>query len=442
MNRRLGSSFTVGFVVGLLVLAGAASYAYWTVSAHLGARAHTATVGVELSGGSGLDVAYGDAVKAAGAAFTLRNTGSRDGVYTLVVTPEGTGVGSAVSARIGVVARSEDCTASAQLGSPVTGTLGSAFAHTGQLGAGSTVVVCVQTSMTDAGIASHGGASLAATVSGSIAVGEWTRSASPVLFAQSVQAAAAPAAAPVVTKPGWHFLRPGGNAALCVATVNYHGPEVDQKSCVAGTPDDQLWRFADTGDGHVRIVSKTGNRPWLQAGSAQRGGAVTVGTTGSDLGKWLLLSSSGGVRFALLADPTLCLAPAGSGAGARMVLASCDAAGSAFTLVEQGDSAPQPVILGCRTDGYNAYLEWPQLSGYQGEVAYRVRVDGQLSTIHSRAGGWDTVAQFGWDRFVATYPAGTHTIVVEQSVFGGAWTTTGTGTLTSAASAPYFRCGS
>ncbi len=108
-------------------------------------------------------------------------------------------------------------------------------------------------------------------------------------------------------------------------------------------------------------------------------------------------------------------------------------------------------VLADSRASYNVYVvpkkidmavTWPKLAGYEGDVAYRVRVDGSESTIHARATGWDTTAQFAGDRFAATYPAGPHTITVEQSVFGGPWTTTGTGTITSAATAPYLACGS
>lgn len=443
--RRLRAPFLLGLVVGLLVLAGAASYAFWTVRADVGARATTASVGFETSGGAGLDVTYGANTTAAGTAVTLRNTGSREGTYMLSITPGTAAMGGAVAVRVGTVATTGHCTADASLGAPVAGTLGSALSHSGRLAAGSSVILCVRTSMAAADVSAHGGDSVAASIATALAVGEWTRAGGDVGFTQSVDLPAPVAAA--ATKPGWYLLQGAAEPTLCLATVDYHGPAVQQKACQnAGlaTPDDQLWRFADAGDGNSQVVVRAGSKPWLQAASAQLGTPTAVGTSGSDLGRWRVVAAGGGVRLTLRADPTLCLAAQGAGAGARMGLAACDPASSkqAFTLIERGDSAPQPVTLACRTDGYTAYLEWPKLAGYEGDVAYRVRVDGSESTIHARATGWDTTAQFAGDRFAATYPAGPHTITVEQSVFGGPWTTTGTGTITSAATAPYLACGS
>ena len=89
-----------------------------------------------------------------------------------------------------------------------------------------------------------------------------------------------------------------------------------------------------------------------------------------------------------------------------------------------GDADPAPVTLTCSSDGYNLYLSWPALSGYQGDVTYRVSVDGRSDTIHGRGSGWDTTVQWS-GLFAWTYGTGAHQILVEQSVFGAPWTTTG-----------------
>ena len=141
-------------LTAILVLLGAGTAtAYWTARAQVTEAASAAHVGLEQTlstrdGGSSLATTYStDALTAAGT-VTLENTGSREGTYSLAISPaEASDATLAAALRISAAPHTDGagCVAgSAESGGP-TGVL--PFAATGQLDAGESIELCVQTSL-------------------------------------------------------------------------------------------------------------------------------------------------------------------------------------------------------------------------------------------------------------------------------------------------------
>jgi len=438
-SRRLAR---LGLTAGLIaLLAGAgtgAAWGYWTASTSVGTTASAATVGVtqQLASGSSLAVVYSTSTTAGAGAITVTNTSSRSGGYTLALaaTSATSTVRAAVAAQIGTAA---SCTPTAALTNAVTGTLAAPPSASGTLAAGASTTLCLQTSMTASDIAANGGASIGVSVTASIAVGTWSASASPIAVSQSVAASTS-----VSVGPGWYQIKTS-NSSQCVAYGydDYHAVQAGCQSSAA----EQLWRFAATSGGYVHVISKQSGSTWWQAASATAGAVVGFSTSTSTLAEWRIVDAGGGkVQFALRADPTLCLQkPGNNGNKNPLTLQPCSSSVAAqqFALAPYETAVPAPTTLTCGGGGYNLTMSWPELTGYQGDVVYRVSVDGGIDTLHGRAGGYDPTAQWS-SSFATTYGIGSHQVLVEQSVFGSTWTTVGTGTVTvTSLGGPYFQCG-
>ena len=147
----------------LLVLLGAGSAAaYWTAQATAHSRATAASVGLEqalpLTGGSSpLAGTYSAEQLALAGTVTITNTGSRAAEYTLEVAPglaSSAALPAAVQIAAAPVARALDCSPQAALSGARTGNAGAGLSLHGELAAGATATVCLQTSLTAAAHAS------------------------------------------------------------------------------------------------------------------------------------------------------------------------------------------------------------------------------------------------------------------------------------------------
>lgn len=446
--RRTRLALTAGLTT-LIVLAGAtASWALWVASASLSSSAGGATVGVThaLSAPT-LGVTYSSTTTAAVGTVRVTNTSSRQGTYSLALTATSTSpsLRSAVAIEIGTTA---SCTTTATLSSPVTGTFAAAVTKTGTIAAGAFVDLCVRTSMTTAAIAANPTTSLAATVATSIAVGTWSATASPTItFTQTVASATFS-----VNSSAWYWLGSTLNTALCLegrdsGTVS--GTDVVQDACTAptGSAANELFRFTPTTNGFYRIVYKAA--PTLAIGVASPGNNRPVqllADTGT-LMEWQVVANADSTITLLNRNATTrCLTIPGSSTAAAvsMQLSTCvpDSPSQKFAVTMFRNATPAPVALSCSADGYTAYYSWPALTGYEAEVVYRVSIGGILVNPHARGTGWDPTVQFGNGSItVGTYGSGSKTVLVEQNVANAGWTTTGTGTLVLAATAPFLLCG-
>src|SRR5699024_210309 len=124
---------------------------------------------------------------------SLTNTGSRAAGYTLTVRPATsatTGLPAAVRVVAAPVAARQDCTPQKRLEHAGTGTLARSVDVTGQVSAGSTVELCVQTSLEAAGVRTFADAQLAFELTTTLTYADaeqWTlRGPSPMTVAQRV----------------------------------------------------------------------------------------------------------------------------------------------------------------------------------------------------------------------------------------------------------------
>jgi len=453
-RRRRFSTIRAGLIAGLaaFLLFGTSgvAFALWSANATLTSTASTATVTVSqaLGGGATLARTYTSSDLIGVGVVTVTNTGTRSGNYSLAIG--GTSTSTSFPAAISVVIGEGTCTTTSALTSTANGTMAAAVTKTGTLAAGASIALCVRTSITAANVTANSGASLAGTATTSITVGTWSaNAATSIAFTQSI-ATAAP-----VDRTGWFWIKTAQTPTQCIYPrwSADSGNPLWQGAC--GTAANygylELVRFVSAGNGYYTISSRASATTWWSAPSAAAGQPVQVTDTTTDLGKWLpTVNSDGTTSFSIKSAPTLCLTIAGAtpATGEFLQLATCNTASARqkFQVQLLEVVVPPSTALSCAGDagGYNVTYSWPQLTGYQGSVVYRVKLNGTLLAASAYGGGngWDTNVRFqGGAAAAGTYGTGAKTILVEQSVLDGPWTTTGTGTLNIANSVPFMTCG-
>lgn len=436
-------------VTVLSLLTGAtAAYAIWSAIASVNSTASTATVTVgHALSGSTLAVTYNSTTTAAVGVVTVTNTGTRDGTYSVAIsaTSASPTLRAAVVVEVGTAA---SCTTSATLTSPVTGTFAATVTKTGSLASGASIALCVRTSMTAGNITANANTSLAATVASSITVGTWSASASPAItFTQTVAAATQ-----IIDSGAWYRLRSVINTGQCaegLGAATSSGTAVTIGACTApnGTDASELFRFQPTSGGYYRVVYRAAPTLGLAANGNGNNRDIFLNTDTSDLAQWLpVFNADNTVTLTYLNNSGRCLSiPGGSTTvGTQLQIQNCVANSTSqrFTLTMFNTATPAPIVLSCSADGYNAYYSWPQLTGYETDVVYRVYINSILVNPHTRGTGWDPTVQFGNASITtAIYGSGSQPVLVQQNVNNAGWTTTGTGTLILANSAPYLLCG-
>lgn len=143
----------------LLVLLGAGSAAAcWTAQARVEAGAEAASIGLEQSllleeGTSPLAGTYSAENLMLAGSVSIANTGTREAIYSLAVHP-GSATSSALPAALRItaapVSSAQECSPRAPLDSARTGILEGGAVLEGEVGAGASITVCVQTSLTAA----------------------------------------------------------------------------------------------------------------------------------------------------------------------------------------------------------------------------------------------------------------------------------------------------
>jgi len=452
-RRRRFSTIRAGLIAGIaaFVLFGTSgvAFALWSASAALSTTASTATVTVSQAlSGSTLAKTYTSTDLIGVGVVTVTNTGTRSGSYSLAVS--GTSTSSTFRAAVGLVIGEGTCTTTSTLTSTASGTMAAAVTKTGTLAAGASIALCVRTSISAANVTANSGASLAATAATSITVGTWSaNAATSIAFAQSI-AAAAP-----VDRTGWFWIKTSQTPTQCVYPrwSADNGNPLWQGAC--GTAASygylELVRFVAATNGYYTISSRASSTTWWSAPSAAAGQPVQVSNTTTDLGKWLpIVNSDGTTSFSIKSAPTLCLSINGATPAADefLQLATCSSTSARQKFMVQllEVVVPPSTALTCVNDGggYNATYSWPALTGYQSSVVYRVKLNGTVLAESAYGGGtgWDTNVRFqGGAAAAGTYGTGSKSILVEQSVLDGPWTTTGTGTLNISSSVPFMTCG-
>lgn len=430
---------TAALVVVLTTVVPGISWAAWTAFDSASSTAQAASVGVtQVISGSTLDTfSYSSTTTRAVASVTVTNTSTREGNYTLAVSgvaAPGTTDAAAFLAAVAVeIGTAGSCTTGATLGSPSTGTLAATTSYTGALAAGASVVLCVRTTMTTAGITAHAGKELTGTIAASIAVGTWTSSAAPASFAQEV-------AADTSYNPGsgWYWLKNDNVPTRCVAD-RYHGSgngwRLWLETCNndQGTGSNMLYKFVATTDGFVRLIPIHQQNRYISATGSGAGQFLTAVTSPSSaLTEWKLTTVGVGVyQISSRTNANLCWSTQGASTatGSLFVLANCDSASAAqryrLTLLEI--VVPPPVTLTCNTMSPTGYLElgWPVLTGYQEYVSYTTTISG-VTITGTNSSGYYTKSQLYKNGNVPSSLSGTVMVEVRQSVMGGPTTLTGT----------------
>ena len=425
--------FTAALAAVFALTGASVSYALWSTSATTGSTASTATVtiGHALSG-STLGVTYSATTTAAVGVVTVTNTGTRSGTYALALTATSTSstVRAATAVEIGTAA---SCTTTATLTGAVTGTFAAAVTKTGTIAAGASVALCVRTSMTASNVSSNASATLSASAATSITVGTWSASAAaPITFTQSV---AGPTGLQSVDGNRYKIY----NQSVCIGS-NWEFTAIARgQNC----ENDQTSNWRLTTDGSAKYISRaynTGTAPnnrW----NAPSATAVTLATSAATAAqRWTVTIRPDNATYQIQSvSQSKCVAVASSGA---VSLETCNSAsvGQGFTFEVVANSAPPAVTLSCSGNGTNfVQFTWPVLTGYEAEVTYKVYVDGVFVRDHTN--GYWTTAQFNAPDFTpAMKTVGTHAVQVQQSVSGGAFTVTGTGSYVAAGSTLDVTC--
>lgn len=174
----------IAVLATLLLVAGTgAASAYWTAQAQLSAAASAATIGIEQQllpdpQTSALSTTYSAENLIAAGAVSIENTGSREATISLDVraaSPNSTGLTSALRVAIAPVASEAQCIPGAELAGTTTGAL--PLTYEGELAAGASIVLCVQTSLTPGDAAARGGEQAELTLASTLAYGAdgaWT----------------------------------------------------------------------------------------------------------------------------------------------------------------------------------------------------------------------------------------------------------------------------
>ena len=191
------TALIAGLTAILTLGGGGSAAAYWTAQAQLQGSVGVATTGlVQTAPTTTLAVTYSSTTLKAAAPITVKNTGSRAASYAVTlrsVSATNAGLPGAITVAVAPVADAAACTTTTSLTSPQTGTLAATFTATGNVAAGASVVLCVQTSMTSAGVTTYSNASTVLGLRSSLeyaAADAWRVTGAEVTFTQTVATAA------------------------------------------------------------------------------------------------------------------------------------------------------------------------------------------------------------------------------------------------------------
>jgi len=413
------------------------AYALWSASAALNATAGTATVTVgQALTGSTLAKTYTSSDLIAVGVVTVTNTGTRSGSYSMSIG--GTSTSTAFRSAIGVVVgTATTCSTTGTITNQTTGTMAAAVTKTGTLAAGASAVWCVRTNISAANVSANPGVSLAGTATTSITVGTWSASATSIAFTQSI---AAPTGYQSIEGNRYKIY----NQGVCMNS-NWTPFDTLTRGAAAGgsCENDQTsnWRLLDDPSG-AKFVARAFNTSTAPTNrwNATSATAVNLATTAAtDAQRWMITARPDGTYQFLNVAQAKCL----SVTSANVVsLQACNTSSAlqSFTFEVAANSAPAPVTLTCGGNGSNyIYYSWPVLDGYQAEVTYKVYVNNIFVKDHTN--GYSTSVQFNPTEVpIATFGTGVKTVEVRQSVAGAAYTVTGTGSISIAASSNNLSC--
>lgn len=387
---RLKGSRRVALIAALAVVltlvGGGGAVAYWSASAQLGASVATAKTGITQTvhpdaGSTPLNVTYSAETRSAAGAVSVQNIGSREATYSIVIGPdESSDLSAAISVAVAPVAAWEACTPEAVLVNPTTGTLGTAgFTATGEVAAGATVILCVQTSMSAGDVTAHADQTTELALGTQLAYADsaaWTLSGMTVTFTQSVGSSLL-----FDTDGTARYLV--SNDGICI--VRYADPVLARDpGCNDGIWDAQ-WRVSQIDGGHFHIsaaqnTSTELNAPrWTAAAPTAADPRMrTTAATESDDQRWIIASvASDEYRIESVEYRGLCATiggPVWGDSRLRLVLTECDNSrvDQRFTFEQIGITGGDPAQMTCTGAQWSLALSFPPNDNYGQEVSYRV----------------------------------------------------------------------
>lgn len=422
----------VAAAVVLALGASGVTYALWSSTATATATVTAGSIGVSLTGGDTLAVTYSSSVLSRAGTLVVTNTGTVPVSYSTAATlGSGSSAGLAGAVQVTAWPMVTSCPTTPPT-SALTGTWSSLPAISGSVAAGSAATWCVVTSITSAQSTSFASAQVLPVLTATATIGTWSATSSTSVT-QTVSGSVV-ASGPPVDPAAWGSIKTSLDVTKCAWPQYSGGTSLSLTTC--GTANQQQWRFSYDVAGNATILNRSApTRHWAVA-SAAVGAAISVTTATGTLAQWIVVTNANGsTSYKLVANTALCAqvpTPLANDT-TLLVLATCaNTASQQFQVAAISNPSPPSITLTCTGDAYTRYFSWPQLTGYEDSVVYRVRMDGALLTNseYSRGTAYDTTIQFSASNSaLIAKGVGSHAIAVEQSVNGAGWTTTGTGTL-------------
>jgi len=496
-RRKVLFPLLAGLIAFLTVAGGGTAYALWAAHAQADLSAVAASIGITAApyttgeAATSLDYEYDAAsgAYATAAAVQVRNGGNAPAKLRMTFSGQDPTVPNllpAITVTVGVVGDSTPCLADTSTTRTKSSTLASAWTYDptdtdpapGYLVAGgTTVTLCIRTSIDPDAIADLGATGYTLDVTSSLEYADsedWTATA-------TVQHAVQQVATDLL-----FFDDPAGRYKIYQWDPDTGSVDHDQSNCVAPyltstapiagvskyavvNPQcdewNRQWRLLPVGDDYPNqwyisnaIDDVPSHQPaeprWTANGSGQ---ALSVVAQDNDLEgnagqRWTIVGRGDGTFQIVNVASGLCASRlTGSSGGAdnwtnpgdaRRVLDTepCQDAADAwqgFVFEQIGTPIPaEPLLATCAgSPPWSTDFSWPQNAGYQGSATYQIWIDG--AQVGPAIGGWDT----HWrpspnDQYVKDFlaahgagGAGGWTFTVKQSISSGAWSTYATGTV-------------
>jgi hypothetical protein len=374
-GRPLRRGIAAAVAVVLVAVGSGAAHAAWTASVTATSTASAATLTVTTANIDSLAATLGNEAIASAGSVSLTSTGSVTVAntttttsttvpnLTLTLSSAGGGLASAVTATVWYQANGT-CTAGTAVGAgSVTGSWGGTVTLASTLARGASATFCVRSTIADRQNAAVAGGTQSFTprVVATLAVGNFTGSASAQPSGAQVTRALYPLATPTATS--WFMVKRAGSAGngLCMDVMSgsaTSGAAVITYDCKTTGIENQEWQFTPDGStGYVDITPR--HAPTLRVDA--QSGSVAVLTDGSAVTQlWQPQLVSSGVYQFVNKSTGKCLVSSATSGTTPMTVATCDdSASQRFTLTETATSGPlQNLLCSPGSQDANVDAQW------------------------------------------------------------------------------------
>ncbi|MER7797043.1 hypothetical protein [Microbacterium sp. NPDC096154] len=457
---RRNSALVAVLTAILTLLGGGAAVAHWSVSDQVEGRAQAATVGMTQlafpAAATPLTSTYTAQATTAADAASIRNTGTREGTYTLTLQAS-SGLGTAITATVGPVQNGAACTPTAALVPALTQTKPLSAAapvlFTGSVRQGETLTLCVQTSMTPADVSARAGESTRITMGSHLRYADapgWTIGGATATFTQSVESRLLF----FTDSSGRYRIKQGGH---CVARQSESSNAYvirDPWNCQGTTRYE--WRITALGGGRFTIAwaFNEGGTATSPLWTAKNGGDIVRSQSPNKSGdqEWSIVAVTA-TEYQIRSASGLCaalgapLTPSDPNGLRSIVLATCNAGATEqrFTFELIGNPIVPVATMVCTPgDMTQVGFSFPRNEGYEFEVKYRVLFSPasapdrkSVVTLDGRPYRHDTAFRIARE-FAGVFAyadttsgaIGENRVFVEQQIADSPWTTVAQGRFT------------